>query len=190
MVLLLPTVGLAAMVLLLATVMLLLAASVVLLSTAPGVRWRRHRRIPALEVDVDAARVLLGRVLEPHLAADGLDPRLQLLHVARRVVPLADDGVQVFLAPRPVGADALFEDTLRLLDVLPVQVDAAARHAAGGVVLPEDELGRLAVIVLHLLRVALALVGELLGGRAIARLVGLLRLDRASRVVLVFCGII
>ncbi len=70
-------------------------------------------------------------------------------------------------------ADALLEDAPGLLDELPVQVDGVGADAAGGVVLPEDVLARLAVVLLHLRRVLLALVAQLLGQGAVAALVRL-----------------
>jgi len=143
---------------------------------APAVRLphgRRRRRRPALEVDVDAPRVVLGRALQTQVAAQLLDPRLDLLHVAGTVVALADDGVQVRLAPGLVGPDALLEDARRLVGELAVQVDGVLGHAAGRVVLAEDVLGRLPVVVVHGGRMALALVAERLGLRAVAALVGL-----------------
>lgn len=54
---------------------------------------RRRHGLAALQVDVDAARVLLGAVLEPQLAAHLLDAGLELLHVVHAVVALADDPV-------------------------------------------------------------------------------------------------
>ena len=53
----------------------------------------RHDGRPALKVDVDAARVLLRRVLQAELLADLLDFRFDLLDVAGRVVAFADDAV-------------------------------------------------------------------------------------------------
>jgi hypothetical protein len=58
-----------------------------------------------------------------------------------------------------------------------VQVNAVLVDAALGVVLAEDEVGGLAVVVVHFGGVALALVGELFGSGAIAVFVGLTRLD-------------
>jgi hypothetical protein len=61
--------------------------------------------------------------------------------------------------PRGLGvADALLEDVLGLLDELAVQVDGVVGDAAGGVVLAEDELGRLLVVLGLLLLVPLAFV--------------------------------
>lgn len=70
----------------------------------------------------------------------------------------------------------LLQDLLRLLDILPMQVDRVRRHAAVGVVLAEDKLGRLLVILLHLPAMRLAFLGELFGQSAVAVLVGLSRL--------------
>lgn len=69
-------------------------------------------------------------------------------------------------------ADALLENVLSLLDKLAVQVDRVVRVAAGRIVLAEDELAGLLVVLLHLAAVLLALVAQLLGGRAISVVVG------------------
>ena len=173
---------LSAMVLLLAAVLatmvlLLLATGVpVLAAAATSMMLLRRDRLAALQINVYPPGVVLGGVLEAELAAQLLDLGLDLLHVARRVVALADDGVQVRLAAGLVGADALLEDALRLLDEEPVQVDLVAADLAGGVVLAEDVVGRLLVELVHLAVVHLALVGELLGGGAVARVVRLLGL--------------
>jgi hypothetical protein len=72
--------------------------------------------------------------------------------------------------------DPLFQDLLGLLDELTVQIDGVGLDAPVGVVLAEDELRRLSVVLIHLAAVGLALLGELLGGGAIAARVGVLRL--------------
>lgn len=94
-----------------------------------------------------------------------------------RVVALADNSVQVRLAPSLIRADALFENALRLFDELAVQVDAVGVDTAGGVVLPEDVVGSLVVVFLHLGIVGLALVGQFLRSGAVAILVRALRLN-------------
>lgn len=120
---------------------------------------RRHAaHLAALEVDVDAAGVVLGGVVQAQLAADLLDAGLDLLDVPRAVVALADDNVQVGLPAGAGVADARLQDVLGLLDKLPVQVDGVVGYAARRVVLAEDVLGRLLVVRLHLRRVPLALV--------------------------------
>lgn len=78
--------------------------------------------------------------------------------------------------------DALFEDLLRLLDKLTVQIDRVGRNSSIGVVLPEDKLGSLLIILLHLATVGLALLGQLLGAGAIAARVGILGLNGVSEV--------
>lgn len=93
-----------------------------------------------------------------------------------RVVALADNSVQVRLAPSLIRADALFENALRLFDELAVQVDAVGVDTAGGVVLPEDVVGGLVVVFLHLGIVGLALVGQFLRSGAVAIVVRALRL--------------
>lgn len=181
-VLLLATRVLALSTMVLLTSVMLLAAMVLLLPTVGGaalVAGRgllgRGRRIgtAALEVDVHAAGVLLGRVLEAELPADLLDAGLDLLDVVGRVVALADDDVQVRLAVLLGVADALLEDVLGLLDELAVQVDGVVGDAALRVVLAEDVVRRLLVVLVHLGRVPLALVAQLLGPGAVALLVGL-----------------
>lgn len=86
---------LAAVLLLLTTVMLLRLSTVVL-STAirRGLRRRRHLSdLSALQIDKDPALILLGLVVQAELPANLLDARLDLLHVSRAVVPLADNDV-------------------------------------------------------------------------------------------------
>lgn len=138
----------------------------------PVLLGRRDGRA-APEVDVYAAGVVLGAALQPQLAAHLLDLGLELLDVAGRVVALAGDGVQVWLAAGLVGADALLEDALGLVDKLAVQVDGVGLDLARRVVLAEDVLGRLLVVLVHLGLVPLALVGQLLGRGAAAQLVDL-----------------
>jgi hypothetical protein len=74
--------------------------------------------------------------------------------------------------------DALLQDPLGLLDELPVQVDGIGVDAAGCVVLAEDEVRGLLVVRFHLDGVLLALLGQLVGRRAIASLVCLVRLRK------------
>lgn len=80
------------------------------------------------------------------------------------------------LVPGAGLTDAGAQDLLGLLNVLAVQVDGVVRHAAGGVVLAEYELGGLLVEGVLLGGVALAFVGEGLGAGAVAALVGLVGL--------------
>jgi len=137
---------------------------------------RRRRHPPAGQVDVDATLVLLDGAVEPHLATHVLDGGTDLLDVAGAVVALADDDVQVGLAPRAGVADARAEDGLGLLDVLAVQVDGVAGDAVDRVVLAEDQLRRLLVVGVLLRGVPLAFVGEGFGAGAVAALVGLVGL--------------
>lgn len=141
---------------------------------------RRGDRLPTLEVDVNSPGILLRLIPQPKLTAYLLNLGLDLLHVVCRVVSLADDGVQVRLPARLVRADTLLEDALRLLDELPVQVDAVRLDAAWRVVLAEDVVRRLTVVIVHLGVVRLALVGELLGPGSIAGLVRALGLEGGS----------
>lgn len=164
--------------LLLRLVMLLLVTTVM---SRVATSMARRQRLTALEVDDDAADiVLVGAVLQTELLAQLLDLGLDALDTAARVVPLADDGDQVRLAVGLVGADAFLEDALGLLDELAVQVDRVGLDAPVGVVLAEDEVGGLLVVVVHAGGVRLALVGELLCGSAIAVFIGLTGLDRRS----------
>ena len=78
--------------------------------------------------------------------------------------------------------DALFEDLLRLLNELSAQIDRIGRNTSIGVVLPENKLGSLLIVLLHLATVGLSLLGELLGAGAIAVRVGILRLKGVSPV--------
>ena len=78
--------------------------------------------------------------------------------------------------------DALFQDLLRLFDELTVQIDRVGLHSSIGVVFPENKLGCLPVIFLHLATVSLTLLGELLGAGSVAIRVRLLRLSGVSLV--------
>lgn len=161
-----------ALLLLVMLLLLLVPALVsVLVSVAPGLVGR-----PALEVDEDAALILLRAVVQAELAAHVLDLGLQLLDVAGGVVALAHNDVQVVLAPGPVLANALPEDALGLLDELAVEIDLVGLDSPRRIVLAEDELGGLEVVLVHLAVVGLALVGELLGFGAVAVVVGPFRL--------------
>lgn len=189
---------LVAMLLLMATrVLTLPAVRLLLLLSAVRVATMLRRglcgqgwvvRAAALEVDVDPAGVLLGRVLQAELAAHLLDAGLDLLDVVDRVVPLAHDDMQVRLAVLLGVADALLEHVLGLLDELPVEVDRVVGHAARRVVLPEDVVRGLLVVLVHLGRVPLALVAQLLGLGAVAALVGLVGLSRRRILLAKFSG--
>lgn len=101
-----------------------------------------------------------------------MDKIMPYYHAQGRERQLAGNlHVKMRLSMLPRVLDALLEDLLRLLDELPVQIDRVGRHV--GVVLAEDELRRLSVVLLHLAAVRLALLGQLLGQRAVAILVGL-----------------
>lgn len=156
-----------------------LAARVIPAMMANRLRRQRRRHIdaPARQVNVYAALVLFGGAVQAELLAEALDGGLDLLDVADRVVPLADDDVQVALATGLGVADARLEDALGLLHELAVQVDGVLGHVARRVVLAEDVLGRLLVVRVTLRLVLLALVGQGLGAGAVAMLVGLVRLQ-------------
>lgn len=180
-VLLLPTMILLPTMLLLTTVILL--SSMLLLLPVPrisAIRWRLWRRRhsmhgTALQIDKDPPLILLGRILQPQLATHLLHAGLNLLHMTATMISLANDDVQMRLAPTPRRANSLLQDVLGLLDVEPVQVHRVRGDAALGVVLTEDIVARLVVVLVHLSGVLLAFLGELVGARAVARLVGLVR---------------
>ena len=159
----------------------LLSAAMMRLPIPAGIPTRllrqRGRRVDlaTLEVDVDAALVLLGRVLQPQVAAHLLDARLDLLDVADAVVPPAHDDVEVGLAAGLGVLDARLEDILGLLDELPVQVDGVFSHTPRRVVLAKDVLAGLPVVALHVRPVFLSLFGERLGLGAVAARVRLAR---------------
>lgn len=85
--------------------------------------------------------------------------------------------MEVVLAMRLGIFNALFQNLLRLLDKLSVQVDCIRLYATICVILAENELGRLLVILFHFAPVGLALFRELFGGGAITARVGFLGLD-------------
>ena len=140
------------------------------------VRHLRRSVAAWLQLDVHATFVVLSVVLQAEFAADLLDARLDLLHVVRGVVSLADDHVEVRLAVLLGVADALLEDLLGFFDELAVQVDSITVDFADGVVFAEDELGGLLVVLVGFGCVRLALLRQLFRPGAVAALVGLLRL--------------
>jgi hypothetical protein len=147
----------------------------------PIIEVRHLRRRTAMlstaalaQIDINPALVLLGIVLQSQFPADGLDLGLDLLHVPDAVVSLADDDVQVPLPCLLGVADALFQDLFGFLDELAVQVDGVGVDAADGVVFAENVLGRLFVELVGFGGVGFALDGEVVGGAAVAALVGLL----------------
>lgn len=146
----------------------------ILLASIPAVL--RRDRLSALEIDVYPAGILLCAVLEAQFATQLLHLGLEPLNVVRRVVALADNSVQVRLAPGLIRANALFENALRLFDELSVKVDAVAVDTAGSVVLAKDVVGSLAVVFLHLGIVGLALVGQFLCSGTVAIFVSAFRL--------------
>lgn len=74
----------------------------------------------------------------------------------------------------------LLKDLFRLFNKLPMQINRICLDASIGVILAEDKLRRLAVVFLHFATVGLALLGELLGPRAVAAGVCFLGLHRVS----------
>lgn len=151
-------------------------ALVVVSSVVLGWHGRHFRDLAALQIDVHTALVLLGGVLQAQLLADLLDARLDLLHVVRRVIALADNDVEMGLASCLRVSDASLENILGLLHKLSVQVNRVIGNAVRSVVSAEDVLGRLFVVLLHFGGVLLALVAQLLGFGAVAVMVGTLGL--------------
>lgn len=76
--------------------------------------------------------------------------------------------MKMILSMRLGVSNALLQNLLRLLDELSMQIDRIGVNASIGVVLAEDELGRLLVVFLHLATVLLALFRQLFGARTIA----------------------
>lgn len=76
--------------------------------------------------------------------------------------------------------DPLLKDLLSLLNKLSMQINGISLYTAIGVILPENELRRLFVVLLHLAPMRLALLGEVLGRRAIAARVRFLGLSGVS----------
>ena len=90
---------------------------------------------------------------------------------------LCDLHMQMILPMCLSVLDPLFQDLLRLLDELPVEIDRVGRDTSIGVVLAEDELRGLLVVLLHLAAVGLSFLRELLGAGSITARIGVLRLS-------------
>lgn len=140
------------------------------------VRHLRRSIAAWLQLDVDATFVVLSVVLQSKFAAHLLNARLDLLHVVRGVVSLADDHVEVRLAVLLGVANTLLEDLLGFFDELAVQVDRVAIDFSNSIVFAEDELGGLLVVLVGFGCVRLALLRQLFRPGAITALVSLLRL--------------
>jgi hypothetical protein len=167
---------------LLSTVLL---TTMLLISTAgiptTTVALRRRRHVPdvsALQIHIHAALIRLCLVLQSQLATHLFHARLDLLHMIRAMISLADNNMQVRLPTLPRALDALLEHVLSLLDVQAVQVDGVAGDAVGAVVCAENKVTRL-VVLLHLGRVLLAFFRQRVGARPVAGLVGLVRFVEA-----------
>lgn len=78
---------------LLPMVRLVLLARVVLMRS-PMVRNGGHDRLATGQVDINPASVLFSGILQAEIAADLLNPRLDLLNVVDGMIPLADDAVR------------------------------------------------------------------------------------------------
>lgn len=136
------------------------------------------QRLTALQVDVHSSRILLGAVLQTQLLTELLHLGLDFLHMARRVIALADNDMKMSLAARLIRANPFLEDSFRFFDKLSVEVNAVRLVATRCVVGSEDVLGSLAIVVVHALGMGLAFVGEILSGGAIAVIVSLSGLCR------------
>jgi hypothetical protein len=126
------------------------------------------------QININPALVLLGIILQSQFPTDFLDLGLDLLHVPDAVISLSHDNVQVPLARLLGVADALLQNLFGFLDELAVQVDGVGVDAADGVVFAENVLGCLLVEGVCFGGVGFALDGEVVGGAAVAALVGLL----------------
>lgn len=157
---------------------------------------RNERRVNGAtsKVNIDAAGILLRRILQAELATHFLDTRFDLLDMVRRMVSFADDPTPCqhnnqghrqshyshmqMVLPMGFGVfNPLLEDLLRLLNKLAVKIDRVGFDAVAGVILAEDELRRLLVVLLHLATVGLSPLGQLLGSGAVAAGVGFLGLS-------------
>lgn len=127
----------------------------------------------ALQTHVDASLILLGMVLQPQLATDLLDARLDLLNVVLAVVALAHDDVEVRLARGLRVPDALLEDFFCLLYELAMQINGVAGNLADSIVLAEDEFGGLFVVVVCRCLMLLGLLAEVVCAGTVALFVGM-----------------
>ena len=138
------------------------------------IRWRRHMvDTAALQVHEHPALILLCAILQSQLPTHLLHPGLDLLHVIAAMIALADDDMQMRFAALPGHANTLLQHVLGLLDEQAVQVDGVAGDALARVVGPEYEVTRLVIVLRHLGGVLLAFFRQVVGARAVARLVGL-----------------
>lgn len=127
---------LAAIMTMLAAAMLRVLISALMMPIRRLIAWSQW--FASLEVDVDPAGVLLGPVLQAQLSAQLLDLWLDLLDVTSRVMPLADNCVEVSLARCLIGSNPLLKHILRLLDIQAVQVYAVRLDATSRVVGAKD----------------------------------------------------
>jgi hypothetical protein len=138
-------------------------------------RRRTTSMLSALpQININPPLVLLGVILQSQFPADFLDFGFNLLHVPDAVVSLAHNHMQVPLPRLLRVSDALLQNLLCFFDELPVQVDGVGVDAADGVVFAENVLGCLLVQFVGFGGVGFALDGEVVGGAAVAALVGLL----------------
>ena len=137
--------------------------------------WRSLPSSTRLQLNVHAALIMLGVVLQAHLLTDLLHAWLDLLDVVRTVVAFTHNHMQVSLARLLRVSDPLLDYFFGLLHILAVQIDSVAVDFANRVVLTEDVLGGLLVV-----RVGL-------GGMLLGLLAHAMRLGTVARVVCLAC---
>lgn len=124
------------------------------------------------QIDVYAAFVVLGGIVQAELAAEFFDAWFDLLDAAGAVISLADDDVEMAL-PASLGVtDPGLQDPFSLLDKLPVQVYCIIRDPLRGIILAENIVGSLPVVFFHCGPVLFALVRQTLRLGAIPVVVG------------------
>ena len=180
--LLLSTMLLSAMLL---PTMMLLSSSAMLTRVSAITRslWRRRHlmHISTLQIHKDPTFILLGPVLQPQLATHLLNTRFDLLHMVLAMIALAHNDVEMVFAPLASHSDPLFQHILCFFDEEAVQVNRIASDATLGVVFAEYVVARLAIVLVHFGRVSFSFFRELVGARAIAGFVGLVRAVEARR---------
>ena len=76
-----------------------------------------HLYLAASQVDINSTFIRLSMILQPKLLTDLFDSWFDLLDVPGAVVALADNNMQMRLAPASRSLDSLLEDILRFLYV-------------------------------------------------------------------------
>jgi hypothetical protein len=134
---------------LLATMVILARITTIATAMMAG-RGRHFAHIATLEVNKDAALILLGTVLQSEFPAHLLDARFNLLHMSGAVVSLADNDMQMAFSALARSAYPLFERIFGFFYEESVQVNRIAFDATLGVVFAENKIACLAVVVVHL----------------------------------------